>query len=68
MPDVKCTVANCGFWTEGNNCNASSIQIEVDAHASANVNEEFAGEIGADHQDEASNSRSTCCQTFVPKR
>ena len=68
MPDVKCTVANCGFWTEGNNCNASSIQIEVDAHAAANVREEFAEELGAEHQDEASNSRSTCCHTFVQSR
>lgn len=68
MPEVKCTVANCGFWTQGNRCNAASIQIEVDQHAESNLNEEFAVELGSKHQDEADDSANTCCQTFVPKR
>ncbi|RNB74693.1 DUF1540 domain-containing protein, partial [Brevibacillus fluminis] len=42
MPVVKCSVANCTYWGEGNNCNADSIMVEVDAHANANYKTEFA--------------------------
>ncbi|WP_169081951.1 DUF1540 domain-containing protein [Paenibacillus sp. PL91] len=65
---VTCSVANCSFWKEGNNCGASAINIEIDQHAGANINEEFAGEeLGRLHQDEADKSKSTCCLTFKPK-
>ena len=65
---VSCTVANCSFWKEGNNCAASEIQIEIDQHSSVNLNEEFADdELGATHQDSAEQSSATCCLTFKPK-
>ncbi|MCA0754569.1 DUF1540 domain-containing protein [Paenibacillus sp. N4] len=65
---VSCSVSNCSFWKEGNNCVAKEINIEIDQHASANLNEEFAGdELGLYHQDEAEKSAATCCQTFKPK-
>ncbi|MGO0062258.1 DUF1540 domain-containing protein [Brevibacillus fluminis] len=68
MPVVKCSVANCTYWGEGNNCNADSIMVEVDAHANANYKTEFASESGnTNHQDAAKNSAQTCCQTFKPK-
>ncbi|NEW05225.1 DUF1540 domain-containing protein [Paenibacillus sp. SYP-B3998] len=69
MPDVKCAVANCEYWTQGNRCNANSIMIEVDQHATANYKEEFAGEsFGSDHQDAANKAASTCCHTFEFKK
>lgn len=70
MPQVKCSVANCEYWAQGNLCSADEIMVEIDAHANANYNEEFAGEYGqnADHQDHASTSSETCCLTFKPKQ
>lgn len=69
MPQVKCSVANCVYWAQGNLCSADEIMVEIDAHANANYNEEFADEHGHDteHQDKASTSSETCCLTFKPK-
>ncbi len=68
MPEVKCSVANCAYWGQGNNCQADVIMIEVDKHANANFNEEFAGEsFDTEHKDTASNTRNTCCHTFKSK-
>ncbi|GIP35814.1 DUF1540 domain-containing protein [Paenibacillus sp. J2TS4] len=69
MPEVKCSVANCSYWSEGNNCVADLIMIEVDKHADAKFNEEFAGEsFDSNHQDAAHKSRETCCHTFKAKK
>ncbi|ALS27319.1 DUF1540 domain-containing protein [Paenibacillus cisolokensis] len=62
---VLCTVANCTFWGEGNKCNADSILIDLDKHASENYDSEFAKEL---HQEIAEESSATCCHTFRPKR
>lgn len=68
MPQVKCSVANCYYWKEGNNCGADLIMIDLDKHADAEMDQEFAGEsFSADYQGEATDSRSTCCHTFKPK-
>ncbi|MCS7463447.1 DUF1540 domain-containing protein [Paenibacillus doosanensis] len=67
MPDVKCSVSNCTFWAEGNNCAANSIMIEVDEHAHADFSSEFAEDFQG-HQDKAADVRSTCCHTFKPKK
>lgn len=69
MPQVKCSVANCVYWEEGNNCSADMIMVEIDAHANANFKAEFAGEYGHDseHKDQATTSSQTCCHTFKPK-
>lgn len=68
MPDVKCSVSNCSFWSEGNNCAADQIMIEIDKHAKASYNEEFAGEtFDTSHQDHASQVAETCCHTFKKK-
>lgn len=65
---VSCTVANCNFWNEGNNCGAKEIMVEIDQHSGVNFNEEFAGdELGFFHQDQAKQSKATCCLTFKPK-
>jgi hypothetical protein len=68
-PQVKCSVSNCTFWNEGNNCGADSIMIEIDQHAKASFNAEFAGEsFDSEHQDSASNVSNTCCHTFQQKK
>lgn len=68
MPDVKCSVANCEYWAQGNNCAAKSIMIEVDQHANADFSTEFAEADFNGHKDKASGVRNTCCHTFEPKK
>jgi hypothetical protein len=68
MPDVKCAVSNCTYWNQGNKCGADAIMIEVDKHANAKFDAEFAGEsFDTEHQDTAAEVRSTCCHTFKKK-
>ena len=64
---VNCSVSNCHFWGEANLCQAEKIVIEIDAHASRNLNEEFGEEYFNNHQDNARTSSATCCLTFKPK-
>ncbi|MFF2887749.1 DUF1540 domain-containing protein [Paenibacillus sp. NPDC057967] len=65
---VSCSVANCSFWEEGNNCGAREIMIDIDQHAKGSFQVEFAGdELGLFHQDQATESAATCCHTFKPK-
>ncbi|WP_438433377.1 DUF1540 domain-containing protein [Gorillibacterium sp. sgz500922] len=67
-PLVKCSVANCQFWGQGNNCQADAIMIEIDKHADMQYDAEFAGEsFDSEHKDQASTSAATCCHTFKPK-
>ena len=67
MPKVKCSVSNCKYWAQGNECKADVIMIEVDRHANANFNEEFSGEsFDSEHKDIAANAANTCCHTFEP--
>lgn len=69
MPDVKCSVANCEYWAQGNNCNANTIMIDVDQHAKADYKAEFAGEaFGQGHKDTAAGVANTCCHTFTAKK
>lgn len=44
--------------------------VEIDAHATVNLKEEFAGEYGQNtqHKDQASTSSETCCLTFKPRK
>ena len=65
--EVKCSVSNCEYWVQGNDCVASSILVSVDEHANANLNEEFAL-LGGGHTDTAQNSAQTCCHTFKPRK
>lgn len=69
MPDgVKCSVSNCTFWAQGNNCHADQIMIDVDKHAHQRLDTEFAeGELGANHKDKAEDASVTCCHTFKAK-
>ncbi|WP_040948398.1 DUF1540 domain-containing protein [Gorillibacterium massiliense] len=67
-PMVKCSVANCSYWGDGNKCNADAIMIDIDAHAKTDYSAEFAGEsFDSEHQDRASSTKETCCHTFKKK-
>lgn len=69
IPQVRCSVSNCEYWNEGNKCVADTIMIEIDQHADAKFNEEFAGEsFDTEHQDYAASVSNTCCHTFSPKK
>lgn len=65
---VACSVANCSYWEENNECGASSIKIEIDAHSNRSYFNEFGSELfEQEHQDTAKQSAETCCLTFSPK-
>ncbi|KIL41719.1 hypothetical protein SD70_04925 [Gordoniibacillus kamchatkensis] len=69
MPQVKCSVANCAYWKQDNRCGADLIMIDIDKHADAEFDAEFAGEaFDSDHQDAAGASSGTCCHTFTQKK
>lgn len=71
MPEtiVKCNVSNCVYWSEGNNCSAEAILVEIDSHANNNYRIDEKGNLPgeAKHKDIADNSASTCCHTFRPE-
>jgi len=67
MPEVKCSVANCYYYGEGNVCTAEAIMVEVDKHANSHFNQEIGEiEINLEHQDHAKNREDTICHTFKP--
>lgn len=67
-PIVKCSVSNCTYWGEKNVCQADLIMIDLDRHAGAKYDAEFAGEsYDTEHQDVAPSASATCCHTFKPK-
>jgi hypothetical protein len=69
MPEVKCSVSNCNYWEQGNQCKADVVMIEIDQHATAQFNAEFAGEsFDSNHQDTAAKVKDTCCHTFEKKQ
>ncbi|WP_128896034.1 DUF1540 domain-containing protein [Longirhabdus pacifica] len=69
MPSVKCAVSNCVYHQVGNLCGADTIMIDIDEHANASYDQEFAGENFSDnHKDTAKNESNTCCHTFKPKK
>ncbi|WP_019122015.1 DUF1540 domain-containing protein [Brevibacillus massiliensis] len=70
MPIVKCSVSNCTYWGEDNNCIADLIMVEIDRHSKKDFKAEFTGEFAYDtrHQDAAVSSAETCCHTFTPKQ
>ncbi|TJY43404.1 DUF1540 domain-containing protein [Cohnella pontilimi] len=64
---VACSVSNCTFWNQGNQCGAAEIAVEIDAHSTNSFKEEFGEDFFSAHQDSASASSVTCCLTFQPK-
>jgi hypothetical protein len=69
MPVVKCNVSNCTYWSEGNNCHADAILVEIDGHSEENFDMSVDGSLvgEAAHKDKAKSVAETCCHTFHPK-
>lgn len=68
MPEgVKCSVANCSYWEQGNRCSANEIMVDIDKHAEVDYGSEFSGSLGSNHKDTAPESSLTCCHTFKLK-
>lgn len=69
MPEIRCSVANCTHWGQGNFCQASSIIV----HGDTTSYEEAASQsfqsalLNGDFHDAASTSTETCCKTFEPR-
>lgn len=68
-PLVKCSIANCEYWEQGNNCSAEVIMIEVNKHADRPQPQTKDGAAyDSRHQDSASGITDTCCQTFAERK
>lgn len=66
MPKVKCSVANCAYYGNGNVCNAESIMVETEQNNSNNFNEEF-GSMEESNTANANCKEETVCATFKAK-
>ncbi|WP_315969686.1 DUF1540 domain-containing protein [Numidum massiliense] len=67
---MRCSVANCFFWNEGNLCGADAIMVEIDKNAQQTFDEEIGGEMintSRAYPNGASRSEDTCCHTFRPR-
>lgn len=68
VPTVKCSVSNCVYWKEGDDCGADAILITTDRHANRKEDVEFAGDTyRVVYEDAAQTSSQTCCRTFRRK-
>ena len=64
-PMVKCSVANCQYWEQGNNCVAETIMIEITEHADKPLPQHADGQqYDTKHRDSADGIADTCCHTF----
>ncbi|SIT13936.1 DUF1540 domain-containing protein [Alicyclobacillus vulcanalis] len=67
--DVNCTVSNCLFWHEGNECAAPSIMVSAGRRGTHSFREEFGRDFAVeDRVEQARSSAETCCETFKPKQ
>ncbi len=68
MPEIRCSVANCTHWGDGNYCRASSIIIQNDRSPEDSASQSFQNALlSGELHDTASTSSDTCCKTFEPK-
>jgi len=35
LSGVKCKVSNCNYWQQGERCNASAIEVDIDSGSSS---------------------------------
>lgn len=68
MPEIRCSVANCTHWGDGNYCQASSIIVQNDRSYKGSADESFQSSLlSGEYHDTAANSNETCCKTFEAK-
>jgi|GEM_PF-4957850 len=67
MPAVKCSVANCYYHVDNNECKANSILVDIEQHANDNYDMEIGTINQENHSDFAQNKQDTICHTFKEK-
>ncbi len=63
--EVKCSVNNCHYWAEGNECHAEQIVVTSNHVGGANPSRYDTGTITSSLKTPTNNSIETCCKTFV---
>ncbi len=64
---VHCTISNCGYWKNGNLCDANEILIASDAWAAQAPDRVDAMQASTLNAAQAQSCLETCCKTFVQK-
>ncbi len=65
IPAVKCSVANCSFHGDNNDCHADAIMIDIAQHANEHFDQEIGTiEVDEKHIDYAKSRVDTLCHTF----
>lgn len=70
MPNVRCSVANCTHWGQGNFCQASEILVQTEPYAYAmqtDGEQIMSSVLNGEITSVAEHSAETCCQTFKPR-
>ncbi|MGE5577074.1 MAG: DUF1540 domain-containing protein [Syntrophothermus sp.] len=67
MSRIRCSVNNCHYWAQGNDCHASEILVTSDAFGSAEPDSFDAPEASTANPTPATTCMETCCKTFVRK-
>ncbi len=65
MPRIRCSVNNCHYWGQGNDCLASEIMVTTDASGNATPDSFDAPQASTAGPTPASTCMETCCKTFV---
>ena len=67
MSEIHCSIDNCHYWGQGNNCNASEIMVTADSWASQAPDKIDSPRFASVPQMRAASCMETCCKTFVGK-
>lgn len=67
MSKIYCSIDNCHYWDQGNNCNASEILVTADTWANQAPDNIDAPKHMSVPQMHANDCMETCCKTFVKK-
>ncbi|MDK2821134.1 MAG: hypothetical protein PWP31_1099 [Clostridia bacterium] len=64
---IHCTINNCHYWSQGNECKANEIIITSDQFGQSNPDKVDATMAKQLTPESADSCMSTCCKTFVPQ-
>lgn len=64
---IMCTVQNCNYWAQGNECHASQILVTSNSFADAQPDSFDALQASTAPQTPVATCMDTCCKTFVGK-
>lgn len=64
---IHCSVNNCHYWSQGNNCQANEILVTADAVGNSTGDSYDAPKASTISATPARMAMETCCKTFVGK-